>query len=171
MKHKLWFVLVMLLLLGSCQRCQLKKDLGPKPEPWAEAVEFARMHLPLEGKLVQKSDGYGFVKVDDRYIHDLFPLLKAEIGFDKPPYFRRSDAPGAHISVFYANEHVVVTEVGQRFKFTLKDIVMVRTNNGVSYIVLLVDAPELEQLRQKYGLAPRLNNHEFHITIARKIDR
>jgi hypothetical protein len=171
MRLILFSSLAFLLLFGGCQRCQIRKEETKEATAsWNDVVLFAKTHLPTEGKLVQTSDGFAYVKVDDRYIHDLFPKLKAP-GYGTPPYFSRKDAPGAHISVFYENERVVVSEVGKSFNFTLKDIVVVEPKKGVKYIVLMVNAPELEQLRQKYGLKPKLNNHEFHITIGKKTER
>ncbi len=168
MRQQFLLSVLSLLLLASCQCCQVKKELEHN-DPWAQTL-IAAKNLPAEGTLVQKPDGYAYVKVDDRYIHDLFPLLKA-VGFEKPPYFRRGDAPGAHISVFYEKEHIKAEEVGKKYLFTLRKIVLVKPKENLFYIVLEVDAPELERLRQKYGLHPKLNRHEFHITIARKVER
>ncbi len=166
MQLKLLSLFALLILTTSCQRHYLKKEPTAISIPHATALEFAHAHLPKEGKLVQQADGYAYVKVDDRYIHDLFPLLSIP-GFEKPHYFRRPDAPGAHISVFYENEHVKIKESGQTFNFSLRNIVEVQAGKDKAYIVLVVDAPDLEKLRQKYGLRPKLNGHEFHITIAK----
>src|SRR5262245_55038877 len=69
---------------------------------WQEVLNYAQENLPKEGQLIVKSDGFGYLKVDDDYIHTLFPMLGLEEeGFKKPPYFRTEEAPGAHISVFY----------------------------------------------------------------------
>lgn len=136
---------------------------------WDKAIEYAKEHLPTNGKLVLKSDGFAYLKVDDRYIHDLFPMLELkDNGFDKPPYFRNRKAPGAHISVFNENEHIKPQEIGQYFNFTIKEIKIVNLSNGVSYAVLEVESPELEKLREKYGLPPKLLGHDFHISLAKK---
>jgi hypothetical protein len=34
---------------------------------------------------------------------------------------------------------------------------------------LAVSCPELEALREKYGLSPRLKGHDFHITICTQV--
>ncbi len=139
---------------------------------WNEVVDYARGHFPLQGVLRVKSDGYAYVKVDDAYVHELFPMLGLRReGYREPPYFRSVLSPGAHISVFYANEHVSPKEVGEVFHFTLRDIVIVRPSRYVSYAVLQVDAPELERLREKYGLRSKLQGHEFHISLAVRKDR
>lgn len=163
---RLKLFLAAILLLGSCHRCTVKKDQPAIEQSWAKTLAIAQS-LPKSGKLVQKPSGYAYLKLDDRYIHELFPRLNAEPEYKKPPYFRRKDSPGAHISVIYENEKVSLSETGQTFNFELKDIRVVRTNKA-SFIILTVFAPELERLRQSYGLKPRLNDQEFHITIAKK---
>lgn len=159
--------LILFLIFSSCERCYIK-DSSTKTDQWPHAVSYANEHLPKVGKLVQQSDGYAYVKVDDRYIHELFPLLKLDAGFTKPPYFRREDAPGAHISVVYEDENVTLSEAGKEFSFALKNFKLVETKDSTSFLVLEVDAPELEKLREKYGLSKKLKNHEFHITVAKK---
>lgn len=147
-----------------------KKHFPVEANPaWKNVVEYAREHLPAEGVLTMKSDGFVYLKVDDKYIHTLFPMLELrESGFYEPPYFRAKEAPGAHISIFYVDEHILPTEIGQTFHFKLKDIVVVKTAKGDSHAVLVVDAPELEKLREKYGFSPKLQGHEYHITLAKK---
>ena len=138
-------------------------------QPWQEVVNYANEHLPQEGILKIKKDGFVYLKVDDNYIHALFPLLNLkDQGYKEPPYFRSPDAPGAHVSVFYENENVRPEEIGQVFKFELKDIIEVRAGRDASYAIFQIDAPELEALREKYGLASKLQGHEFHISIAKR---
>jgi hypothetical protein len=125
--------------------------------------------LPQEGILIRKWDGYVYLKVDDRYIHALFPLLGLQTkGFREPSYFRSWNSPGAHISVFDADEHVVPKELGQLFHFKLKKIKIVKLKSQTDYAILEVEAPELERLRTQYGLRPKLFGHDFHISIAKK---
>lgn len=136
---------------------------------WQEVVEYAREYLPMEGQLIVKSDGFCYLKVDDDFIHTLFPMLGlTEDGFKEPPYFRTSEAPGAHVSVFYVNENIVPEEVGQYFNFILKQIVIVKPSKTTSYAVLQIESPELEKLREKYGLSPKLFGHDYHISLAKK---
>lgn len=136
---------------------------------WQEAFAYAQANLPKTGKLVVKSDGFGYLRVDNAYIDTLFPMLDVRRdGFRKPPYFRRPEAPGAHISVFYEDEHVKPAEIGEHFNFELKRIKTVNVSKDTSYVILEVDAPELEALREKYGLSPKLFGHEFHITLAKR---
>jgi|SRR5580700_2996181 hypothetical protein len=168
---ELLIFIVAILLLNSC-RCIHQEKIALKAEKssYAEALAYAKKHLPKNGTLVQQDDGYAYLKVDDRYIHELFLKLDAQTGYKEPPYFRRKDAPGAHISIVYGDEKVKLKEVGQNFSFSLKNIAVVHPHKGTSYIILQVDAPELEQLRKRYGLGPKLKGHEFHISIAKKTE-
>lgn len=144
---------------------------APKTETsWPEVVQYARENLPQEGKLVVKSDGFGYLKVDDAYIHELFPLMGiAADGYKEPPYFRSEDSPGAHISLFYVDEEVNPEEAGQTFPFELVDIVVVHPSKYNSYVIFEVKSPALEDLREKYGLERKLHGHEFHISLAKKV--
>lgn len=145
---------------------QASLDLNPS---WQEVLNYAQENLPMEGQLIVKSDGFGYLKVDDDYIHTLFPMLGLkEDGFKEPPYFRTNEAPGAHISVFYVNENIMPEEIGQYFHFELKQIVIVKPSKDTSYAVLQVESPELEKLREKYGLSPKLLGHDYHISLAKK---
>lgn len=161
------FFLIAGLFLTACQHRQKVSDTELGHASWQETLAWAQAHLPHHGTLVQEKDGYAYVKVDDGYIKSLFPMLHAS-AFQKPPYFRRPDAPGAHISLAYENEQVALKEVGRTFTFELESIKVVHAKKGISYIVLTVKAPELENLRKRYGLSPLLQGHEFHITLAKR---
>lgn len=132
-------------------------------------ILHAEKMLPHYGTLQKKGNGFTYVKVDDAYIHSLFEMI-GEDGWVKPAYFRRSDAPGAHISVLYEKEGESlnpIPEIGARFHFEIKELVKVRARKN-ELIILRVVSPELEEYRKKLGFSPKLQNHEFHITIAKK---
>lgn len=161
----------MLLLVGIKYATEWQKHPHTEQtvQQWQEVLHYAQHNLPLEGTIMRKSDGFVYVKVDDRYINELFPKLNLGKDFHVPPYFRSPEAPGAHISLFNVQEHVNAKKVvGQTVHFTLKDIKLVRANQNASYVILQVDAPELEQIRQSYGLSPKIGGKDFHISIAKK---
>jgi hypothetical protein len=136
---------------------------------WTEIVEYTKETLPLQATLVANDDGFVYLDVDDAYIHKLYPLLElSEEGFKKPPYFRRPDGIGAHITVFYVHDNIIPEEIGDTFTFELKDIVVVRATRDASFAVLQVHSPELEALRKKYGFPAKNHGHEFHISLAKK---
>jgi len=137
-----------------------------------EALEWAQNHLPQVGTLKEDLRGFVYLKVDDDYIEQLFPMLE-NTHYEKPPYFRRADSPGAHISVFYVDERDkigAIKEIGQTYSFKITGFAEVPEKTH-KYIALQVDSPQLEQLREKYGLSPLLKGHKFHITIAKKKGR
>lgn len=135
-------------------------------------IRWAQDNLPQSGILKEGTDGFVYLKVDDGYINQLFPML-SNTEYMKPPYFRRVDSPGAHISVFYVDERNQtgeIKEIGQKYSFTLSGLALVPPKSR-KYMVLEVTSTELEQLRKKYGLSPLLKGNNFHITIAKKKDR
>lgn len=150
------------------QEIQTKPPLSNN-EKEETIIHWAQNHLPQSGVLTENNDGFVYLKVDDDYINQLFPLLDNP-AYVKPPYFRRLDSPGAHISVFYVDERKQtgkIKEIGQKYSFKIKSIAYVPPKRP-EYIVLELDSKELEALREKYGLSPHLKGHDFHITIAKK---
>lgn len=136
-------------------------------------ISHAEKQLAHHGVLQKKETGFTYLKVDDAYIHTLYELIEEE-GFQKPPYFRRADAPGAHISVLYEKEGESlrgIPRIGEVFSFTIKELAKIRTRDK-EYIILRVLSPELEKYRTSLGFTPRLQNHDFHISLAvRKISK
>lgn len=132
-------------------------------------IQWARTHLPQTGILAEEKDGFVYVKVNDDYIKQLFFKIP-HFHYVMPPYFRRSDSLGAHISVFYADERRRtgrISEIGETYSFTIIGLDVVPSHTQ-EYVILKVKSLDLEHLREKYGLSPLLKNHEFHITIAKK---
>jgi hypothetical protein len=138
-------------------------------ENFQEVVEIKIRDLPTHGILEQTNEGYAYLKVSDEFVYRLFPLVR-EPGFKMPGAIRRRSRIGAHISVFYEDEGKrirPIEELGRIFFFEHQEIKKVRQRNK-EFIVLEVDSPELEILRKKYGFAPLLFGHRFHITLAEK---
>ena len=141
---------------------------GDEQEPFINDAAFVvASHLPQRGQLRERN-GYIYLKVVDAYINAIFPLL-TQHDIEKPPYFRRPDSPGAHISVFDEDEtkHMgIPPELGRIFSFTLMHFAKVKIDKHNALFILAVYAPELEALRRKYGFHPLLHGHEYHITVA-----
>lgn len=130
--------------------------------------------VPLYGKLKQANDGYVYVDVSNNFINGIFPLIR-DPDAEKPPYFEaKYQKVGAHISVIKSEEAEMledIEEIGEEFAFKLGPLKSTEPEgwddmDRVWFIQL--EAPELEQLRKKYGLSKKLNGHEFHITVAVK---
>lgn len=164
-KNPLIFIVGLLTVaLGGCQIEQSPAKITSK-----HAVAYAKENLPQTGILRQKNDGYIYLKIDDAYVTELFPIVR-EPRCLLPNVFYRERSIGAHVSVIYANEaHRLgrIKEIGQTFTFKPKRIKKIRTHKFEN-VILEIDAPELARLRKSYGLPPKLKGHEFHITLCQK---
>ncbi|MEX0961334.1 MAG: hypothetical protein WDZ28_00565 [Simkaniaceae bacterium] len=137
-----------------------------------ELIDHAKYVLPCTGVL-RSTEKWIYVDVDDAYVHDLFSFIEEE-GFEKPPYFSSEGAVGAHITVAYPDEVkkyrvFKIEESGEKIDFVLKrcEIVHPPTWEEIDELYLItVEAPQLDQIREKYGLPEKI--HDFHITVAVK---
>ncbi len=116
-----------------------------------------------------------YLKVNDVFIqHTLIQGLLNQLGYSLPPFFNRIDSVGAHISLISPKDFVTYknkihpTKLGKQHSF--KPLKFEKANppnwKGVFEILLLkVEAPELQELRVKYGLP---QTFPFHITLGIK---
>lgn len=116
---------------------------------------------------------YAFLKIEDRFIHDLWPEFQPKENIKKPDYFEEPDPVGAHISIVYPEENCFLDaiDVGMSHCFDIKELCSVVL--GVKeYFVLMVSSPSLGTLRSKYslGMQPIYKNFkiDFHITIGER---
>ncbi|MGL4348647.1 MAG: hypothetical protein ACRCSV_04240 [Chlamydiales bacterium] len=141
--------------------------------PFSEAVlKYTQNNLPNFGTL-KSTNTFVYVDVDDKYVHELIQFIEKS-GFQKPPYFGDTDLVGAHITVIYPNEMEQynleqINETGSTIFFQPVECKLVTPPNWkeidqVYFIV--VDSPQLDQIREKYGLPNR--EYKFHITIGVK---
>lgn len=158
---KLKILVFLSIFVISCFGC-----LAAEAPSCSKLIEYAEHQLPHWGVL-KNSDGFVYVDLDDDYIHQLVGLID---GYEEPPYFEGMYTAGAHISVIYPNEKVgEIEECGQMIPFTIKDCQVVhppRWKEIDEVYFIVVEAPELDALRMKYGLPKR--EYEFHITIGIK---
>lgn len=104
-------------------------------------------------------------------------MIEAQGKIVPPRHYTSKKGIGAHISVMYENEQILneiweIKELGQEFTFTVMELRTVKLNkdNKVKKLWLLaVAAPDLERLRESYGLSSRLKDHDFHITIGTQV--
>ena len=138
-------------------------------------------HLPLvekarsfdnQGVVIQRG-GYFFLKINDNFIHELYPYLSQFGNLEKPDYFTEPQMIGAHITIAYPEENTFLglDELGQLHTFQIKALCKAAFNNK-EYFVLSVNAPSLKELREKYDLPAKplfmSNRIDFHITIGVK---
>jgi len=140
--------------------------------PQHTVVEAVYQKLPDQGILCQSDTGYVYVKVADDIIYRLFPLIDIPTK-QLPDYFSNStNNVGAHISVIYEaelQENRTIAGLGKTIYFQKIGICKARLN-AKNYVVLMVKALELENLRVQHGLSAKPIYQgfevEFHITIA-----
>ncbi len=123
------------------------------------------------GQLRLKNNGFVYLDVENDFIKSITPFL--EIKGDFAPLSIKGKAMGAHISVLHENETITneiwtLQNAGEWFHFKVKELRYVdrKTEKGLQRLWLLaVDSPALQRLRSSYGLKPKLQGHDFHITI------
>jgi len=161
------FKCTFLTLLWICTHC-FAQTVSNCPE----ILQYAEHKLQHCGVL-KMTDRFVYVDLDDAYIHSLLPFIQEE-GFEEPPYFNIPNGAGAHISVVYPEEMQKyklnkIAECGKTIYFTLKTCKVVHPSTWKEVdevYVIVVEAPELEKIRKKYGLPKQ--TYEFHITIGIK---
>lgn len=113
---------------------------------------------------------YCYLKVDDEYIHSIYPLLAQHALLEKPSYFTSADDIGAHISIIYPEEHITVQEKyhHQVHPFSITGLITACYEN-TTYYALSVVSPSLVTLRRQHLLAsnPTFKGQEIvlHITV------
>lgn len=123
------------------------------------------------GQLGIINHNYLYLKVDDDFIHQLYPLI-AVSEVNKPDYFETGGV-GAHISVIYPEENkkVNLSELKQEHEFTVKHVATALIRDKLYYAVL-VESPTLLAIRKHFNLPELLcfKGYDicFHITIGTK---
>lgn len=151
-----------------------KEDYRIEDQP--QVIEKV-IQIQQKGILKQKDNGYLYVEVPREFISEALPLIDAAGKIVPPPHYKSKKGIGAHISVMYENEQIEneiweIKELGQEFTFTILELRTVKLNrdNKMKKLWLLaVSAPELEKLRESYGLTSKLKGHDFHITIGTQV--
>ena len=134
--------------------------------------------VALKGTLHKNDSGFIYVKVDDDVIHGMYTLIDEE-GISKPPYFGKGDKKvGAHISAISQDELEEkdvnmddIKEIGDEVNFTLGEMYSTKPDGWDEMkrvFFVSVDAPELKEIRKRYGLPATYKDkgHDFHITVA-----
>ena len=137
-----------------------------------EILNYIEENLVHHGTL-KKSGGFVYLDLDDEYVHQLFKFIERD-GFEEPPYFGEDGLVGAHITVMssYETKEYGISEIrecGEEKYFVPKKCQVVNPSgwNRIEEVYLIVvDAPELNVIREKYGLPKQ--EHDFHITIGVK---
>jgi len=134
----------------------------------------------LVGTLKKTVDNFIYLDISNDIIEGLRSMLPEEDDAKKPPYDNKENRGiGAHVSVIYTDEYNekdlgVIKELGKEYKFTTGKVHSVNPEkwDEISKVWFMdVASPDLEKLRQKYGLSKLLNVHTFHISFAVKKEK
>lgn len=139
-----------------------------QPQVVEKALKFEQ-----KGILRQKGHGQLYLEVSKDYVKELLPLIQTTDKLMAPWFVQSRHGIGAHIDVIHESEMAAknkmkIKEVGKTFTFTVKDVRTVQLpgcKSGKKLWLLTVDAPELQKLRESYGLAPKFKDREFHIVL------
>lgn len=164
--------LSLLLILTSFAFAADDFHIEDQPQIIEKALQFEQ-----RGVLKQKDNGYLYLEVSKDFIAEILPLVDAPGKIVPPHHYTSKKGIGAHISVMYENELILneiweIQELGQEFPFSVMQLRTVKLNkdNKLKKLWLIaVAAPELERLRENYGLSSKLKNHDFHITIGTQV--
>ena len=137
-----------------------------------EVINDLRQNFSLSG-ILKADEGFVYVDIEDGFIYRFIDQSSKE-GFDLPPYFGPG-LVGAHITVIYPDELQQYglkdfEGLGERIPFELKEcqIVFPKSWEGVEQVFLVtVEAPILDEFREKYGLPKR--KYDYHITLGVKL--
>lgn len=126
--------------------------------------------LTKHGELVSNDNHFTCLNINDDYIHKLYPyFFELNSQIIKPDYFD-DDSIGAHITVFYPEENIILSEnnLGQLYRFSLSHPFSADLGNK-RYFGVQVTSPELIEIRRRYGLSKKLQFKRYlidlHITI------
>lgn len=136
----------------------------------------------FEGVLRQTQDGFVYVDIPNSIFDGFLPLLGGDLstagadGIQKPPTHEKHFDVGAHISVIKSKEiasmGLLFKDTGKKIRYVINGVKRVDGPDGWNEIetvwFLTVASPDLERLRQKYNLSPRIKDHDFHITLGVK---
>lgn len=145
-------------------------------EDQPQVIEKAS-EMEHKGVLKQKSNGYLYLQVSRDFIKKIVPLVESPGKIVAPRFSSFKKSIGAHISVISEKEQVEneiweIKEIGQEFNFTVTELRSAKVMRGdqmKKVWFLSVASPELERLRENYGLSSRLNDRDFHITIGLQV--
>ncbi|MDP3706285.1 MAG: hypothetical protein Q8R24_10355 [Legionellaceae bacterium] len=123
---------------------------------------------------IQQNDDYCYLKIDDRFIHSIYPLLAEYGDIEIPDYFNPPDHVGAHISVIYPEERVRPSPENMGQIHTFHVCKLIKAQYGLTeYYALSVESASLNGLRRTHQLSPKPTfkgqKIMFHITVGVKI--
>ncbi len=136
-----------------------------------DVLAYVEENLPHSGLLKQTDGGFLYISLPKEYVYAVLPLL---LGRDAtpPPYFDQG-MDGAHITVATEEEMAQVSScyipnLNQEIDFLIVNISKVELENsslGSEVYYLKVESEKIGKIRKELGLSPKIQDHDFHITI------
>jgi len=135
-----------------------------------KALDYAQKQLPHTGVLQKTKDGLLYLKVTDRYVYELLPLLTDSLS--PPPYFGFG-LVGAHISLIMPGEidwtnPPPLPRLGTRYSFTLGHFAWAIPQNiptASKVYFLTIDSTDLINIRTRASLPAQYQGQSLHITV------
>ena len=139
-------------------------------EPASQAaliLSRAKEMLPQHGVLKQDAQGLIYLDLPEAYTTELLPLI-ADEGAEIPPYY------SPHVVAILPQEHEQRKELeslkvlGQTVSFTVTGCTSLKPRGWEEMErvwIVTIQSPELETLRARALLPPKILAHEFHIVI------
>jgi hypothetical protein len=125
--------------------------------------------VPLFGTLCD-NNGYIYLKIDNRIIVPFLSLISDGSVKSPKEVTEKSKDVGAHITIMKKDESEGkdIKEIGEEFEFYLTGLESVKPDGWEEVkkvYFLTVDSEQIEKLRTKYKLPPKIKGHNFHITV------
>ena len=127
-------------------------------------LHYVERSLPHSGILRKTKADFVYVEVTNDYIGLLKKLKQKD--YQQAKY---ASNMGAHITVMLEGEacNKDIEEVGKEINFKPLGFYKIVIDDK-EYFMLAIDSTELYELRKKYGLSSKIENHPFHITLGVK---
>lgn len=119
-----------------------------------------------------KNNNYYYLKIDNRIMTPFMQMIDNDKIINPDDIQEKDKKIGSHITVIKNEEGKdieKVKELGQEFPFTIIGFESVKPDGWEEVkkvYMITVNSPELEKLRKKYKLPPKIEDHDFHITVA-----
>lgn len=141
--------------------------------PQMRLLQWKWQHNPVLTAELKRSGDFVYLDIPDEYVRTLFELCEGRA--ELPPYFGPGMA-GAHVSVMTGDEPIPreISDLGKRFSFSIVNMDSVKPDGwkGVNKVYFLtLSCPELEEVRIRHGLSPRMHGHDFHLTFGIERER
>ena len=134
--------------------------------PQLKVLHWKCTHKPtLTAELKQDENGFVYLDISDEYVYSLYKSC-GEPGMELPPYFGEGRA-GAHVTAIPEFHGLRPEDIGKKFSFRIVSADSIRPDGwkGVDQVSFLtLSCPQLEKFRTSYGLSPKIDGHDFHLT-------